>query len=474
MGRRVLLIGAGGTAVGARARARLATLVIAATAIACGTPQVQQPRAPDDAHADVACSTCHAGALADARSAAVPAETCTASGCHADAGPQQVRLGSVEFTHRGHAGDSVVTMACAGCHTHAAGNEPLTADVDACSLCHLSQQAAGQTGECRTCHGRPAHVALASQGVEIPHQGLPWIEGGCVRCHYDVTEPPVDVALASCATCHASLDDAVARGIGEDLHGPHAGAACTSCHVEGTHRIRAMSSAVDLQCTDCHARAHALEVAPLFPSPDACTDCHTDVHQSQQRLVLGLVTELEAPAPSEKFMAGLTCRSCHAAAPGTGPEAVLNEASARRASAPACVSCHRTEYATVLRWWTEGDRSRVEATSRFVEAGVRALSGGSSPTDSLSAELEEARRLVALVREGRGVHNLPLSHRLLQEATDRVAAAYQARGLGVPATPALGRQPRMGLCSYCHYRSDDPWLFQEMSGEFHDEVLRIR
>jgi hypothetical protein len=187
--------------------------------------------------------------------------------------------------------------------------------------------------------------------------------------------------------------------------------------------------------------------------------------------VLGLVPELDAPAPSEKFMAGLTCRSCHAAAPGTGPEAALNEASVRRASAPACVSCHRTEYATVLRWWTQGDRARVEATSRFVDAGVRALSGGG---DSLNAELEEARRLVALVRDGGGVHNLPLSHRLLQEATDRVSAAYLARGVAMPAAPELGRQPRMGLCSYCHYRSDDPWLFQEMSGEFHEEVLRIR
>jgi predicted CXXCH cytochrome family protein len=356
-------------------------------------------------------------------------------------------------------------MGCAGCHAHERGSDPLKAGVDACSVCHLSQQAAGLAGECRTCHVQPTHVAVASQGVEVPHRGLPWIEGGCIRCHFDVTEPPVEVALVRCVSCHADLDRAVAQGIGEDLHEAHTGAVCTSCHEEGTHRIRAMTSSVDLQCVDCHAVEHDLELEAAFPATATCNDCHTDVHQAQQRLMLGLVPGLEAPAPSEKFMDGLTCRSCHQEAPGRDPDAVL------MGSAASCVACHRTEYRTVLQWWLSGGEARLARTAPFVERGAAQLA---TEGDSVALALDEARAWVALVGEAGAVHNLPLAHRLLQEASDRVVSAYRSQGVAMPAAPELGRQPRMGLCTYCHYRPDDPWLFREMSGTFHRDVLGIR
>lgn len=462
MGRRVLLTRRGHRSPLSPAPALLAAFVLVMLA-ACGGPPRQEARAPGDPHGDVACSTCHSGALAQGQEATVPAESCTASGCHAEGGPRRVQLGSVEFLHRGHAGDSVVAMGCAGCHEHDQGSELLRADVDACSLCHLNQQSAGLAGECRTCHIQPTHVALASQGVEIPHQGLPWLEGGCIRCHFDVTEPPVEVALGRCAGCHADLDAAVAQGIGQDLHQNHTGVACTSCHEEGTHQIREMTSAVYLQCVDCHTEEHDVVLAADFPAPGTCNQCHQGVHQAQQRLMLGLVPGLSAPSPSEKFMDGLTCRSCH--------QAEGSALAATPGAAAACVGCHRTEYATILRWWETGGQARLARAAPFVEAGARRLASGE---DSLSLALEEAREWVALVAEAGAVHNLPLAHRLLQEASDRVTAAYRARGVAMPPAPELGRQPRMGLCTYCHYRPDDPWLFEEMSGSFHRDVLGIR
>jgi predicted CXXCH cytochrome family protein len=422
-------------------------------------------RAPDDAHADVSCATCHDGPLAERGEAAVPAETCTASGCHADEGPQQVQLAAVTFDHRNHAGDSVVVMGCAGCHSHARGEERLTANVDACSLCHLNQQAAGLAGECRTCHGLPEHQGLTSQGVEIPHAGLPWIEGGCIRCHYDVTEPPVDVAVARCGACHQDLEAAIARGIGEDLHQSHVGSSCTSCHEEGTHRIRAMTSAVDLACVDCHDREHDVALAGEFPGPATCNDCHAGVHEPQQRMVLGLVDDLSSPTPSEKFMDGLTCRSCHQPAAGTAADEVV------RGAAASCVACHRAEYETVLNWWRVGGSDRLARTEAFVRTAVGRIG---TTGDSAATGVAAAERMVALVREGGAVHNLPLAHRLLRDASERVVEAYDARGIGAAPPPDLGRQPSMGLCTYCHYRPNDPWLYQEMNDAFHREVLGIR
>ena len=67
--------------------------------------------------------------------------------------------------------------------------------------------------------------------------------------------------------------------------------------------------------------------------------------------------------------------------------------------------------------------------------------------------------------------NLHLAHRLLVQASDQINQAYLDATRSPPAPPELGRDPRMGLCSYCHYRLNDPWLFEEMSGDFHREVL---
>jgi hypothetical protein len=82
--------------------------------------------------------------------------------------------------------------------------------------------------------------------------------------------------------------------------------------------------------------------------------------------------------------------------------------------------------------------------------------------------------VVALVavEEGQAVHNLPLAHELLTRAQDQLAQAYRDGGAAPPGAFDLGPAPRMGLYTYCHYRTADEWAFQEMSGEFHREALR--
>lgn len=465
MGRRRMLTGSPGRVVRA-----LGLVFATGLAAACAAPPGEAPTARLDArdgHGDLACADCHDGPLADREMAQAPEATCTASGCHTDGGPRVVELASVVFEHRAHGGDSVAAMGCAGCHTHADGDvrAPLTAEVDACSFCHLSEQAAGAAGECRLCHENLEHAGLTSQGVDVPHDDLPWVDGGCVRCHYDVTEPPVDVSLLRCGSCHTDLEEIVAHGIGEDLHDSHTSASCISCHGDGSHRIRAMSSAVDLACVDCHREVHDVAVTPAFPDPVTCNRCHGEAHQAQQRLVLGLVDDLEAPFPSEKFMSGLTCRSCHRPESGAALDAAVH------ADVGACVACHRTEYASVERWWRDGTRDRQRLADAYLDAAERRFGSGAGP--DARGELDAATRMLAAVREAGAVHNLPLSHRLLDEATERVARAYTIEGRGVPRTPDFGREPRMGLCSYCHYRTNDPWVFQEMSGPFHRDVLRL-
>ena len=133
-------------------------------------------------------------------------------------------------------------------------------------------------------------------------------------------------------------------------------------------------------------------------------------------------------------------------------------------SAAGCVGCHRREYSDVLDWWIEGSADRTTMAQSAVDRARRALGADAALLDSASARIQA-------VQEGGAHHNLRLAHRLLDAAIDDVSAAYEAAGRSAPNPPSLGREPSTGLCSYCHYRVDEPWIFQEMSGAFHREVM---
>ena len=175
----------------------LLTSLLSAVAAACapGEPGVLATGSGDDPHRWLTCSACHEYTdlgtqtrLAleqvvqpDSVTVRTPAPEarCAAAGCHEDLGPREVLFPPVSFEHRRHGGDTIVVMGCAGCHGHDKGREPLTASVDPCSLCHLGEQSAGNRGECRVCHTDLGHAGQTSQGLPVPHEGLPWIDGGC-------------------------------------------------------------------------------------------------------------------------------------------------------------------------------------------------------------------------------------------------------------------------------------------------------
>jgi len=436
--------------------------ILAAAVAACTRPAT--PPAGMDAHATLACAKCHQGSTSDRPLASVPPEACTASGCHDRGVASVTMLASVPFDHRRHAEEGGVAAGCAGCHVHEDGNDPLVAGPGTCGLCHADELTGDRPEGCRVCHAAPSHVGMTSQGVAVPHEGLPWIEGGCLRCHYQVATPVQHVDLARCTTCHADVAAAASSGVGEDLHPAHVGSACVACHAEDEHRIEAMSSAVDLVCTHCHAQAHGVELASSGVASRTCDGCHRESHRDPQRLLLGIVPlGTAAAAPSDHFMDGLTCRSCHADEPS-------DPAVGRGASGRACATCHRSEYATILTWWQEGVRERVALVERYL-AEPDAATATLDPASPARTAVLHARELVELIRRGGGSHNLSLTHRMLEEALRSASEAERLAGRVPPATPSLGRAPRQGLCSYCHYRLDEPGLSDRMDDAFHRAVM---
>jgi hypothetical protein len=423
-------------------------------------------RDPGDPHADLSCAACHQGPTGERGRAMVPEATCTSAGCHGDRGPAEVRFATVTFPHRDHAPGAAVDLTCSGCHTHDGGEHPIRASVDACALCHLGQLTGAESQQCRLCHQDPDHSLLTSQGVAVSHSQLPWIEIGCVRCHYDLASPEVAVPVQTCRQCHDRLERLQQRAVGRDMHPIHSGLTCTACHEGNIHHMEAMSSAVDLVCADCHVQAHEVPLAIGGRPPSAfCSDCHAGVHAPQQQLLLGIRPDGRT-MPAEHFVAGITCRSCHIATERTAAEPTVP----LRGQATACASCHEVEYQRVLRWWIDGVNERVGSSSRYIDTAARQLA---QAPDTAVHLIRVSREMVALVAEAGGHHNLELSDRLMREAVAQVQQAYRLAGQPVPAPPDLGRVPHSGLCSYCHYDPREPWNFEAMAEDFHERVLRI-
>jgi hypothetical protein len=454
-----------------------ALLIVAALAVfGCGSPardeargeqtgSVQLAASEADPHGQLACAACHEGKRADIGRASVPREACAASGCHEDGGPEEVTLATARFEHRDHSANRDVAVSCAGCHTHSRGEEPLEASVDACALCHRSEldgtQQAGE--ECRMCHRELQHNSMTSQGIPVAHGSLPWLESGCARCHYDVLAAGRKVTLETCTNCHKRSANVLQQGIASDLHPTHTGVNCTSCHAAGQHRITAMSSAVDLQCADCHSTAHAQPVRAA--STQVCGSCHRDSHSAQQRMVLGFVDN-EPVLPSAKFMLGMTCRSCHV--PPGAPETVVE---ARRGQGAACVGCHEPEYRTVLSWWLEGSETRERAVRAYVTRAQNELTGA---PDTARALLANAQSMLALVRAAGGQHNLELADRIFRHSVAHVENAYRQAGRRAPAEPELGNTASVGTCTFCHYAGTDRLDYSSVSGELHERLIKIR
>jgi hypothetical protein len=134
------------------------------------------------------------------------------------------------------------------------------------------------------------------------------------------------------------------------------------------------------------------------------------------------------------------------------------------------VGCHRPEYATVLRWWTQGTRERAVLVEGYVRGAEAALSHGGE-SDPARLAVARARQSLEAVSTAGSVHNITLSHTLLQEALAAAGEAYEAVGRRAPASPQLGRAPRQGICAYCHYGLQEPGFSDTMDDAFHREVL---
>lgn len=381
----------------------------------------------------------------------MPDAACASERCHPGGGPDSARVRMVVFAHARHPAGDGRTVPCASCHDHERGSADrpaLPAGASACALCHYDEIATTLDAGCAACHPNPRHTRETSEGVALPHPMLRSAGVPCTRCHYQLVEGDTAVTGARCLACHrpggraGPVDTAMAAPA---AHAAHDGAACRTCHETVTHRVVAMSTSIVLRCLDCHAPRHRRSIPADTASASDCATCHHGVHSEEQRLMLGLTPDEEI-GPSAMFMAGVTCRSCHAAA-GQRP---ARPGAPLRPTAAACTGCHGGEWSGILERWRRGYARRRDWVGAYVRAAEAAL-GDSTAPPAARARLRRADGLLAFVERAGPMHNLPVVDRMMRHALALAEGAYQAAQRTPPPPPELGPVVTAGACVSCHY-----------------------
>ena len=347
------------------------------------------------AHAKLECVQCHKKSdrvFPSGRGVAVTFKTGTeCSSCHTDA-------------HKGAMGPS-----CASCHSpdtwrtpntgfHKLTTFPLEGQHVAvpCQSCHVKGQVKGTPTTCYDCHWirrqddryrlqlgaqcgechRPAawtavrfdHGARTGTALNVSHQVLACAtchKGNtfantrpeCVSCHepdYRRTTNPNHAAAGfplDCTVCHSpSAPTFAGARFSHDtfvLAGPHAAAACASCHKANVYK------GTPRECIGCHQADYQRTTSPNHAAagfPTACESCHRQTDSSWR----GVSFNHAQFYPLAGGHAAATCASCHKnnVYKGLSRDCVsCHQADYQRAAAPnhaaagfptACESCHRT------------------------------------------------------------------------------------------------------------------------------------
>src|SRR5690606_34585008 len=167
---------------------------------------------------------------------------------------------------------------------------------------------------------------------------------------------------------------------------------------------------------------------------------------------------------SVKFIAGVTCRSCHI------PEGAPETGEPIRGTAQACASCHPNEYERVLDWWLAGAHQRAARARSYLDTAMRELT---TSDDTVQTLLARSDRMLSLVEEAGAQHNLELSDRIVHDVVQNAASAYRLARHRAPPRPELGTSAHVGTCTYCHYRTDGPLDYRSMPEDFHRRVLGV-
>lgn len=310
-----------------------------------------------DAHATLACSSCHTGPTASpatGRAAAPAAPTRGTIARPPTGGPtrQAADFRGLETecischtdVHRAELGTS-----CETCHTartfqvsafRHAKQRPFFDGQHAtlrCAQCHTAAYDMNAVAT-RTAVGASTRPVRNTTPAPVVRVGFTKASDTCLSCHTDVHLGQVGTRCESChavETARFAVTNFQHAKTKFPLTGKHAPLKCEACHAAATqtfpggHGTARRLTGIGTECASCHKDPHASELGT------DCQSCH-----STDTFAIKRYSHRRAPL-LRSFFTGrhiTTCTACHKPAPSRGgaPGAIL----ASYKASTACITCH--------------------------------------------------------------------------------------------------------------------------------------
>jgi hypothetical protein len=369
--------------------------------------------------------------------AEVDDQSCLRSGCH----EKRVLLSrevyhNVLFDHRPHLTEMrrQKQLRCTSCHSQIVQGSHISVTTSTCFLCHFKDNPINQgTGRCTFCHEVPEKM-ITTAGLSFDHGEVKRFDMDCTFCHEEVIKGNGEVPQERCYTCHNDPERLSRYGEAEFLHLTHVTehkVECLNCHIEILHQIPAREAIMAAGCQSCHSSAAG--------------------HSAMRDLYRGIGGKGVKPRPAAMYLAGVRCEACH----------TIPRDEHRQANEVSCMACHGPKYLAIYRNWQIGLAKRVEgvkAALHEVEASVGNRNGAGE-----QKLLTEARENLALVEQGKGIHNPGYALDLLEKAHQDIGAALEATGEEHLLARPWAEAPYGAECLKCHFGIE--YLSQEAFGQ---------
>ena len=357
--------------------------------------------------------------------AEVDDQSCLRSGCHT----KRVLLGKevyqgVLFDHQPHLSEMrrEKRLRCTSCHSQIVQGSHISVTGATCFLCHFKNTALNQgTARCTLCHQVPQHT-ITTGGLSFDHGEVKRFDMNCTLCHEGVVKGNGDVLRERCYTCHNDQARLDRYADTEFLHRTHVTehkVECLNCHIEIVHKVPAREEALATECRSCHSSAAG--------------------HSAVRDLYRGIGGKGVNPRPAPMYLAGIRCEACH--------DVLRNDSG--RASDLSCMSCHGPKYLTIYRSWQVGLAKRLEGISTEVQQVRKRMDSRAAASEENL--LKDAEQNVALVQQGRGIHNPAYALDLIESAHRTSAAVLAALGAARPASVPWVQAPYETDCLKCHF-----------------------
>jgi hypothetical protein len=213
----------------------------------------------------------------------------------------------------------------------------------------------------------------------------------CSKCHNKVISGTGNVPEENCFGCHYEKERLSKYSDLNFIHKTHIAdhrVECIRCHLGIEHKIIKVTSGV-LQ---------------------ECNSCHPDLHNAQAILYSGHGGKDLEDLPSPMYKSGLNCSGCHYF------KGMLNgKSSINYAKGKSCEDCHGKGYDKILEHWKEISLKKMNELMIIFKNVKSEVINSSSKEKSQSLNLvNNAEYNINLVKNGKGVHNIEYSDKLLQ------------------------------------------------------------